>query len=321
MSKEDKKIPKRGFITIATGDARYYQMALNLLHSYRLNGNADYPFAILCDRICPEAQEFDDIILMEDPTRSFLDKLALYRYAPYEETIFIDADCLVLQDVNVYWEELSTMDDFCCYGRKLPLESREGWFYYEGMGDLKPLIKQGISLQGGVYYLRKTDRCRAIFEKAIELTKVYDRYSFCYFSQPADEPVLALSMVLMDCDPCPVAILDRIAVLPGNERRFRVSAKGALFLDKKPSSASVLHFGNRNLDRFLYRYSLELVNSKLQGKKTKYPRVRFLARRIKYFPTEIKHKFKRQVRKCLSKDAFRYLKQHLSKKLVSRFHE
>ena len=315
MGEMDNVTPKRGFITIATGDARYYQMALNLLHSYRLNGNADYPFAILCDRICPEAQEFDHIILMEEPTRSFLDKLALYRYAPYEETIFIDADCLVLQDVSVYWEELSVMDDFCCYGRKLPLESREGWFYYEDMGDLKPLIKHGISLQGGVYYLRKTDRCRAIFEKAIELTKVYDRYSFYYFSQPADEPVLALSMVLMDCDPCPVAILDRIAVLPGNERRFRVSANGALFLDKKPCSASVVHFGNRNLNRFLYRYCLSLINHRLQGKKIKHTYPKYLACKVKYFPAEAKHRVKKLLRKSLSKDAFRYLKQHLPSKL------
>ena len=39
-----------GFITIATGDAQYYKIAVNLLHSYRWFSKAPVPFAILADQ-------------------------------------------------------------------------------------------------------------------------------------------------------------------------------------------------------------------------------------------------------------------------------
>ena len=40
----------RGFITIATGKELYYQLAKNLLLSYKLFTDQPYPFAIMCDR-------------------------------------------------------------------------------------------------------------------------------------------------------------------------------------------------------------------------------------------------------------------------------
>ena len=40
----------KGFVTIATGDSKYYQMAVNLLLSYRHFTKSPYPFAIISDR-------------------------------------------------------------------------------------------------------------------------------------------------------------------------------------------------------------------------------------------------------------------------------
>ncbi|MBE6790832.1 MAG: hypothetical protein E7535_06555 [Ruminococcaceae bacterium] len=39
----------RGFVTLATGNVKYYNMALNMLNSFRIH-NPDVPFAIVCDR-------------------------------------------------------------------------------------------------------------------------------------------------------------------------------------------------------------------------------------------------------------------------------
>lgn len=39
-----------GFLTIATGDEKYYKMAANLLQSYRYFSKPLFPFAILADR-------------------------------------------------------------------------------------------------------------------------------------------------------------------------------------------------------------------------------------------------------------------------------
>lgn len=49
----------RGFITIATGKELYYQLAQNLLKSYRLYSRNPMPFAILCDRENTYTEQFD----------------------------------------------------------------------------------------------------------------------------------------------------------------------------------------------------------------------------------------------------------------------
>ena len=94
--KEAGHMRMKGFVTIATGDEKYYKLAFNLLRSYKLRavGENILPFAIICDRKNKYTEYFDDIIILPETetTRSFMDKLFLYRYTPYEETLFVDAD-------------------------------------------------------------------------------------------------------------------------------------------------------------------------------------------------------------------------------------
>ena len=80
----------RGFVTIATGDALYYQLAGNLLASYKLYTDSPYPFAILCDRKNEITEQFDDVVIFPDAKRNYFDKFELLIRAPYDETIFID---------------------------------------------------------------------------------------------------------------------------------------------------------------------------------------------------------------------------------------
>ena len=124
----------RGFVTIATGNEKYYRLADNLLRSYRANSNADAPFAIICDRENELTKDFDQVIKVDEPSCSYMDKLLLYRYAPYDETIFIDADCLVFSDLSGLWEDFSDADDVSCYGCVHPLDSQTAWFTYDGCG-------------------------------------------------------------------------------------------------------------------------------------------------------------------------------------------
>ena len=65
----------RGFVTIATGSEYYYQLAANLLISYKKRGQGQYPFALICDRENGYSALFDDVILVEDYKKSTLDKL------------------------------------------------------------------------------------------------------------------------------------------------------------------------------------------------------------------------------------------------------
>lgn len=57
----------RGFITIATGSDLYFQLAKNLLFSYKLFCDAPMPFAILCDKENEYTALFDEVILFQKP--------------------------------------------------------------------------------------------------------------------------------------------------------------------------------------------------------------------------------------------------------------
>ena len=300
MKKETvSNVSGRGFVTIATGNPKYYQMAVNLLYSYRQYSNDSAPFSLICDCDCPEAREFDSFVLIQDAKNSYLDKLSLYQYTPYEETIFIDADALILADTQILWDDFANKPDFSCYGRVLPLDSRDGWFFYEEMGDLKPQLSYGISMHGGLYYLRKTPACREIFEKARYFANHYHQYTFANFKTPADEPVLALAMALAGGKPCDTcAVSDRVVFLPSFDERLRVNRKGVLMLDDKVCEAPILHFGNRNLSKFLYQYLLAILLHRRTGAAGIPPLKTWLQLRFRHLPRDAKV-FRRKIKKKL----------------------
>lgn len=107
---------KKGVITIATGDEWYYEIAVNLLRSYRLCSESPFPFAILTDSENHYTREFDDVLISPETSGSYMDKLLLGQNLPHEETIFIDADCLAYGDLNELFEVFSVADDFSCLG-------------------------------------------------------------------------------------------------------------------------------------------------------------------------------------------------------------
>lgn len=89
-----------GFLTIATGDEKYYKMAANLLQSYRYFSKPPLPFAILADRENEYTAKFDDVMLLENAHCNYLDKLSMLESLPYDVNIFIDADCIAYGDLN-----------------------------------------------------------------------------------------------------------------------------------------------------------------------------------------------------------------------------
>ena len=93
----------RGFVTLAVGDEKYYKLATNLLNSYKYNTKNFMPFAIIADRCNEYTEKFDKVVLLERATYSYMDKLEMLNHPPYDENIFIDADCLAYGDINEFW--------------------------------------------------------------------------------------------------------------------------------------------------------------------------------------------------------------------------
>lgn len=302
----------RGFVTIATGNEKYYELAHNLLLSYKKYTSEEMPFALICDRHTSQTALFDQVIIVEEPNYSYMDKLLLYRYSPFDETIFIDADSLILADPQGLWKDFSDADDVSCYGCTYPLDSERAWFTYDGTGKYKSCIEYLIDLHGGVYFFRKTDRCAAIFETAIELAEQYHQYSFRHFEQPADEPVMAMSLAIYHSMPC--ALPMQLLFVPSYWGKLHVDVLGQVHIENKPLAAPILHFGTDNTKRFLYRYLVQaLLSSTSTGLSSQF--ARYLSLRIRTAPTECKviaaHTCGKILRKCLPESVVNRIKQIL----------
>lgn len=299
----------KGFITIATGNDEYYRMARNLLQSYWHFCPNPLPFAILCDRENGLTDDFDEVLLFkEDATSSYLDKLALADYAPFEETIFIDADCLAFGDLNELFRFFENADDVSCFGRVLPLDDKTGWFEYEHLGELQPKVSYIVGLHGGVYYIRNTEKAKQVFNKARELIADYTKYRFKgKFNTPGDEPLVALAMALTNCRPIP---FEKKAVCcyweyEGN-MELDISKGKASILSPLCERIHLVHWGMRFTRELEYKKQMELLDitetdgedrdRKLKKCSSKYARLK-RKERVRRFAEKIKKKMKRVILK------------------------
>lgn len=147
---------KRGFVTVATGHEKYYVMARNLLSSYKFHNPNPLPFAIICDRTNKYTSSFDDIVLLDNPTFSFRDKLRLVDLAPYDETIFIDADSLVCRCLDSLWDIVKGSPDFGIFGEVIDQDNPH--FQTEvGRFRRSPWQVHFYCVsQGGMHFIRKS---------------------------------------------------------------------------------------------------------------------------------------------------------------------
>lgn len=255
-----------GFITIATGDEQYYSMAANLVRSYRLFSAAPLPFAILSDRENAFTAEFDDVRIFPQVHRNYLDKLEMFDLLPYDVNIFIDADCLAYGELNELFEVFADADDFSCFGRVLPLDDRTGWFEYDQLGELQSQVSYVVGLHGGIYYMRKTELCRAVLQTAQELVPHYAEYGFKgNFATPGDEPLVALSMALHQCRPIPHD-LTRILCYWEHQGQMKLNLPAGVALARDIGvQTTLLHWGTRFTKTPLYRKQVADMSTFARG--------------------------------------------------------
>ena len=190
----------RGFITIATGRDMYYEMAKNLVLSYRLFCDNPLPFAIACDKENEYTKAFDQVVLFQPGPRVYFDKFELLKFSPFDETIFIDADCLAYADLNGLWDYFASSDDFSGCGTNYPVDSERGLFQDGKVGQYNGQVHWKPDICGGLYFIRKGAVCDALYDDCQNIAGHYDDYVWPDFCAPyADEPVLSLAMAVNGC--------------------------------------------------------------------------------------------------------------------------
>lgn len=260
----------KGFVTIATGREQYYKIAQNLLRSYRFTTKNPLPFALLCDAENEYTKEFDDVRILGEAKCNYLDKLEMYDYLPYDINIFIDADCLAFRDINRLFDIFENADDFCCYGRVLTLDDKTGWFEYENLNDdLQKQIEYVVGLHGGIYYMRKTEKCRSVFESAKKFAETYSEYKFKgNFESPGDEPVIALSMAVNKCKPISFNH-HAIVCYWEHVNNFKLDIKNGIAIPKDiGENYDIVHWGTRFTNSITYKKIMVDLESSIDCKKT-----------------------------------------------------
>ena len=189
-----------GLITIAYGPRKYVRMAEALARSYR-RWNPELPICVVTDRANVDrlAACYDMVRLIEPSYgKGVAQKLCVDRYSPFDETLFVDSDCVFYHDPMRTWRAYAT-DDFVIKGwRYLTRQDR-----HVNVGNLGLLLEQtGLERMGsfnsGLFYFRRSEQAQRLFETA---RAIYERRADLAFkpfknAPVAHEPVLAVAMEL-----------------------------------------------------------------------------------------------------------------------------
>jgi hypothetical protein len=183
----------RGILTVAVGHSVYYQMAYYLALSLRRHAK-ELPIALVTD--APSAKELRiyDTILCARPEfgDGFAQKLHFLDYSPYDETVFLDCDSLVVRDLMPIWNFFDGVS-FGYLGSRI----QYGLYYGANVESLCAML--GIPwigvMNGGFYFARKDAAAAQIFQDANEVYKNYHSYGFATLGngQRSEEPCFAVA--------------------------------------------------------------------------------------------------------------------------------
>ncbi len=300
----------KGMITIATGNKHYYEIAANLLLSYRMFSKNPLPFAIIAEEENEYTALFDDVVITTEAKRSFTDKFLLLKLCPYDENIFFDADCLAYGDLNEYWDLFKDATDFSALGENFNLDDNNGaWYNIDGIGEYGQMISYKTRVHAGVMFIRKTPKVAKIYDDCMKLYSVFDKLTFHTCPNSIDECILGVAMP-MNGMKCEVEIAHMMAAYPCLTQLKANILQGELSYTTPwygyTENGILIHWGTKQTYKPLYLFEVECLNCKgkddsfISTLKYKY-RFRYIVLVSANIPREINNLFKRVVKKFIKK--------------------
>ena len=254
----------KGFVTIATGDIKYYRMAYYLLLSYKYHTSNPLPFAIIAEEENRYTKEFDKVILTSEVSHSFMDKLLMLKLIAWDEAIFFDADTLAFGDLNEYWNVFTKATDFSSIGVNVGLNESGAWYDVDGIGPFGKRIAYKTRVHLGVAYIRNTDSIRKLYADCLDIYSKYDKLHIHTNPTCYDEVILGIAMPMnnMKAEPEParmMACYPCLISLSGDMKKGTLSYSTSWGTCIKDNGILV-HFGSANTSVALYRYSTEWLD-------------------------------------------------------------
>lgn len=198
----------QGYIVLACDDNKYRDMAVNIAMSLKtfdphrsrcLIHNEPITLTQECTDI------FNDFVEIGRDARfvGLMNKARLYNLSPYDQTMYVDADMLLLRpNINAYWDALSGQF-FNMTGEKCT----NGFWYNMDIANTihKFDIPYVVRMNSGVFYFEKSLQTEKFFERVIDIYMTHkDFLSKIHQSrtgQYADEPIFGVAMGEARIDP------------------------------------------------------------------------------------------------------------------------
>lgn len=197
---EELDLTKQGYITLALGHPRYYEMALNLALSLKWK-DPIRPVCLVHDGALPSGvyeDIFDNLVEMP-PDSAFqgcANKLRLDQFSPYEETFYIDSDCLVVKaDMDRHWNKFAGH----AFNLAGDMASAGKWYDFDIAQVCEELAMPYIvRMNSGVMFFQKNAKAEELFKTARSLTNTAGSAIGCIHQgvagQYADEPFFGVAM-------------------------------------------------------------------------------------------------------------------------------
>jgi hypothetical protein len=191
---------QKGLLTIAIGK-KFVSQAKYLAYSAMLNAPHVIRAAITDQP--EELKKYYDIAIPYNPDlgNPFTEKTRLNLYTPFNKTLYIDADSLIIPPIESYWETLEKTS-FVYAGDVI----NQGIWYL----DIGKLIKQISVLwmprfNSGMFLFKKDEKANAIFDTAYDylINQKEKNLAVDFFrgTMLPDEPFFAIALAKHDVKP------------------------------------------------------------------------------------------------------------------------
>jgi hypothetical protein len=242
---------KKGIITIAVGK-KYVSQAKYLAHSCMLHTPHTLRAVITDDPAALAA--YYDIAIPYNPEYGdpFAAKTRLHWYTPFEKNLYIDADSLVIHNIDSFWEYLE--ENAFVYNGEMLVDG--DWYF----NIAQTIVKTGIlwlpKFNSGMFLFRNNEKSKNVFDTAYDylINQKEKGFSIDFFRRKMlpDEPFLAIALAKNNIKP--VNDYGRFSrTLIGAERIRINSVKGVSFFIKNgtPVYPLIVHFCGR-FGAFIY---------------------------------------------------------------------
>ncbi|MBE9004866.1 hypothetical protein IQ259_07410 [Fortiea sp. LEGE XX443] len=281
---------EKGIITFAYGKPKFINMAKTLARSLRLH-SPTIPCAIVTDcQEDPELEKLFDHLIPFQPEYggNMKQKLYLDIYSPFQKTLYVDSDSIVVRDINFIFEAFQDRS-FSLPGER-----------YLTFGEQDPYIKDldfilnhfGLTklpkFNGGLYYFDKSETAQSMFDTTRSILANWEKLGFNVWrgDGPCDEPIVAIAMTLHN---------QTMFSDSGSMMRTPVGIRGSLDVDvinskctfqkyEKIVSPAIVHFAGDWLQHPVYaREALKLQSlGQNPTEKSNFPLLKEIHSKFKY---------------------------------------